>query len=853
MDITKNFASRGMPTLITLMAIVFATLVYTAFNFRTQMDGLRTASSDSRVWSVTQIEVDYQNLLLSIGRMKEAGRLISDAEALDLAASDMSLKFDVFFTRVVVASDALDRLNVPTSLKDHVRFVVKRRDTLADTFDSSDMRNGTALATFEKDVIEVGPVIRRMVLEALQFFVFETKEARKSELLGWTRFLEVSIVLLLIMGIAMLIAYRVQRQLAAQLDLVQSASDNIRMIYEASMMGVIVIDAAGTIVIFNKTAEKMSGFCESEVKGTNISEQMIPEALLEGHLKNLEKYRTTGRTHRLDSGAYRSVARRADGSEFPIEISVRSNREMSGRDVLILFVRDVSEQMAYESNLRDARDEARRHANAKALFLATMSHEMRTPLHGLLASFDLIDLDTLDQKTVALLDTARDCAVRSLVQVNDILELSEMDEVGEEVSSFSPAHTVSKISDELRAIAKDKGNHVNLHVTGAAMNTKWQGMPKTFGRVMYNLIGNALKFTKDGTVTVNLSFTDGPSPVLSVSVEDTGIGISQEDQARVLELYFSGKTEHDNKSQKNSGLGLPIAQAGVKRMGGALHLRSEVGEGSRFYFDVPVTRAQGDNEGIHQITNTAEAPTAQRPLDCLVVDDNVINLELTARLLEKLGHRTTTAIDGYEAVALANEELFDVIFMDMNMPGLCGRDAIKVIREASMNKDAWILAHTADVTLPKSPDLAAWGIDRVLVKPAGLIDLAKVLLELPKDQMPQVSPVSGAVISMDALVDFLEMVGVGHGGRLLDGMLSDVTAALGAMHEPDARTADLLHRAIGSTGAVGLAELSMLLRHAETNARSENWLGLTELIAPIKVATLLARGAVAECLSDQDS
>jgi PAS domain S-box-containing protein len=177
-----------------------------------------------------------------------------------------------------------------------------------------------------------------------------------------------------------MIALRLRRQLAEQIKMMQIANDNTRMVAEASSMAVIMTDRSGTIQYINAATEGMFGYGQAEMIGCNIADKIIPPHLVDQHQTKMELYKKTGHGAMINGCPTRTTGQRADGTQFPIELFIKSNNDNAGRKIVIGFIRDVSEQSAYETNLRTARDEARHHAAAKTMFLAMMSHEMRTPL-----------------------------------------------------------------------------------------------------------------------------------------------------------------------------------------------------------------------------------------------------------------------------------------------------------------------------------------------------------------------------------------------------------------------------------------------------------------------------------------
>lgn len=803
------------PLLLGLLAVVAAVLFYSGLQFRSQLDRTRVASSDIRVWTVSQIEVDHQNLLYALSRFHRADVPRPEAEG------RLRLAFDLFLSRVDVVSILLDAPEVPKSLNESLNKITVASQSLASAFDRMDMADDPALARFEAEVMALDGLVRNVALGALDHYAQDTEASRRQEEILWTRVLAATSVLLTIMTLAMFLTLRLRQHISGQFQDLQRASDTIRMVYEASLMAIVVTDSSGEILLFNSVAEQLLGWRLDEVRGRNVAEVIVPARLLPTHRKFMQWYRDAGPRALLDGTPVKTFVRRSDGREVPVELSIRANHDIAGRETLIAQIRDVSAQLAQEASLREARDEARHHAAARSMFIATMSHEMRTPLHGLLASLELIDEGMLDETARDLLQTARDCGNRSLQQITDVLHATQIDEVAEPLAPMRPVQIVRSIMDELRILARDNGNSLTLDLAGASEDRLWLGQQKTFSRVLYNLIGNAIKFTKNGSVTVSLRFSQDSKDRTSLHVEvrDTGIGIAPEDCARVFEPFFTSTSARQTDQRNHTGLGLSIARLGVRKMGGDLRLSSQLGIGTSFFFDIPLEAAVEDLPAAPAVTAlTAPAPIK---LTCLVVDDNEINLMLAARMLRKLGCTVDEATSGADAVTLALGKTYDVIFMDMNMPGgLSGRQTAGLIREGGQSRTAFIVALTADTTFRGDDMLESARMDHVLHKPFSRSDLVALLAPHSKDGQPAAANARQGGSDWPADVeDLFSLIGPAQARTLLGGVRRDIEEALRALSEGCADAADRVHKAAGSVGVVGLSDFCGLLQQAEIALR----------------------------------
>lgn len=850
-SICKHLCTKILLVVLTI-AIVVA--VVHAFTFYTDLEKARTDASDNRAWSITQIEVDHTNLLLALSYLRMQQGAAGDGERpnedIEQRIVELRIAFDVFYSRIHVAAVALGTLEESEDLRSNLRALIQDSEQLAVMIDRFDAYDPVQLLAVEDAVTSMASSVRSLALDALGQIVAETSATRYQEIASTKKFLMTSVLYTLFLGFSLWIALLLQRKLTNQVSLINAQNTNMRLVYDATLVAVVATDRNGNIQSFNSAAEQTFGYTEAEAKGRNIADVMIPHHRLDQHRQSMRRYHDTGKGAFINQGTKQTTSLRRDGTEFPVELSIRSGTDAQGGEIFIAFIRDISEQNAYEENLREARDEAQRHATAKTLFLATMSHEMRTPLHGMLASLDLIDADVVDSQTKDLITTARDCGLRTLQQINDVLDLTQIGEVRELLTPFAPAQVVSGIMNELRNLAKDHGDHLSLNVIGAAADAKWLGHPKTFARVMYNLIGNAVKFTRDGSVAISLNFDshDKKDTILHVSVEDSGRGISQEDQARLLDQFFSTDTGQMGPKSNSTGLGLPIAQAAVKKMDGTLNVESRLGVGSTFFFDIPLKTLPGLQTLLLQPADPA--PIRYTGVRCLVVDDNPVNLYLTAQMLLRLGCEAVSCDGGEKAVASVGEQDFDIVFMDLNMPGgISGLEAAHLIRTQEITKAATtpvvILALTADTT---SVTTQKW-FDGVLHKPVRMHELGQTLGRFFPENTVDTRPANPkpAAMSQDFSHEFSDLFGLighEHGGRLLNGMLGDIDAALSSIRFQHADAADHIHRAIGSAAAVGLLEVSHQFQKAEGLAKSGSWKALFTLLTPLELSADKARECV---------
>ncbi len=400
---------------------------------------------------------------------------------------------------------------------------------------------------------------------------------------------------------------------------------------------------------------------------------------------------------------------------------------------------EIERRLQVERDLEQARDGAEAASRAKSAFLANMSHEIRTPLNGVLGMTELV-LDTrLENMQREQLEVALESGRSLLTVINDILDVSAI-EAGAlrlDPHEFAPAEELEKIRRTLLVTANARGVHLDWNID-TALAPALVGDAARIRQVLVNLLGNAFKFTEQGSVglSVRVAAADASRQFLEFSVCDTGIGIVPEKQDLIFEAFQQADDTHTRR-YGGTGLGLHICRRLVAMMGGQLLLESRVGEGScfRFALELPVVQvAAAIRAADATATATAATPRAT-PRRLLVAEDNVVNQKLVVTLLKKWGHEVTLTEDGVEALAALYSKSFDGALLDLQMPNLDGIDVARQWREherATGRARLPLVALTARV-LPEDTALCAEvGFDAHVPKPLN----SRLLAETIEQVMP---------------------------------------------------------------------------------------------------------------------
>ncbi|MEM6267950.1 MAG: response regulator [Bacteroidota bacterium] len=405
-----------------------------------------------------------------------------------------------------------------------------------------------------------------------------------------------------------------------------------------------------------------------------------------------------------------------------VEIQGRSIRNAQDRAIKIVgTIQDINERKQIERELIEARDIAERSAKSREEFLANMSHEIRTPMNAIIGFTKLLYDSPLNAEQRDSL-TAIDAAGEALIAIiNDILDLSKI-EAG--MLRFEPRpFDLEELLQSLRGIFRARANEKNLFLEvfiGPDVPRRIVGDRVRLNQVLINLVGNAIKFTETGEVSISVKQISGSDARahLLFEVADTGIGIAPEKRVSIFESFTQASNETTRK-YGGTGLGLTICKRIVELQGGKIGVQSTLGEGSNFYFDLEFAVAE---EAVSTPTEKA-APTAQRVVPqhirVLLAEDNLMNQKLAGRVLERLGYRYEIAANGREALAMLIAQPFDVVLMDIQMPEMDGYEATRRIRahaETRVRRTP-VIALTAHAMAEEVDRCLAAGMNAFISKP----------------------------------------------------------------------------------------------------------------------------------------
>lgn len=677
--------------------------------------------------------------------------------------------------------------------------------------------------------------LKQMKQAEEQGILFETRHVRKD---GSIFSVEISAYGTLIGDQRVLVSIirDITERKKAESELIQT-KENQRVLYEryrSLIMNMpdsfaynrVIYDQAGTaldyeILEINEAYEKIFKVKRAEIIGTKYSELFSGEDLEIFKQKMAEYGEVASKGVEIVSPIYYS-----EWSKGWFSVKLYSPEP----GFFVSLITDMTERIRVENELHLAKDTAEAANRAKSEFLANMSHEIRTPINGMVGMIDLTLLKEIGQEQRENLEIAKACADSLLKIINDILDFSKI-EAGKLVIEKIGFNLRELLDSTIKAhlpVAMHKKLELSCNCSDSIQDVL-QGDPNRLKQILNNLLNNALKFTEQGGVTltvVPIALTDETIEI-KFSVADTGIGISDQEQAKLFRT-FSQVDGSITRKYGGTGLGLVISKQLVQMMGGMMTVESQKGRGSRFSFTL---KFKLNGELCYPQQDNPQPVQTSRPLKILIVEDDKVNLMVLAIMLKEKGHFVESATNGSEALLMHAKSVYDVIFMDIQMPVMDGIEATTKIRaREGTSHHTPIIALTAYALVGDREKFLSYGLDEYIPKPIKMDELFRVLEEVvnrsTQEKERAVELGQEVVISEKGIILNIKPEGVSGGDKLtlLPEISEDIQELQLALTSKDLNLIeDIAHKIKSNCNLIEADELKTLAFKIELAARRENF------------------------------
>ncbi len=524
---------------------------------------------------------------------------------------------------------------------------------------------------------------------------------------------------------------------------------NYREIYNASSDAIFIHDAnTGTILDVNQTMLDMYGYTHEEALRMNVSDVSVddPEYSQQEAIARVQKAIHEG------PQLFEWKGKKRSGEEFWLEIALKKS-EIGGKDRVLAVVRDICKRKEDEEELKKyrehleelvkdrttelakAKETAEATNRAKSGFLANMSHELRTPLNAILGFSEIMERDpAITGSHRENLKIINHSGAHLLALINDVLDMSkiEADLTVLDKKSFDLHHTLTVVEEIIRSRGGAKGLRYSVSRT-PDVPRYIRADEQRLRQVLINLLGNSVKFTEKGRVTLRVSSLPAdkgqPNQKIHFEIEDTGRGIASADLTNIFDSFVQIKS--DRQSGEGTGMGLTISRKLVQMMGGDISVESELGKGSIFSFDIETESVDKDEIEVQaKVPRVIGLAPGQPVYRLLVVEDNPANRILLSKLLRLVGFEVYEAINGREGVEQYEKLQPALIWMDIRMPVMDGYEATRAIRQTEISSNqpkTPIIAVTAHAFEDERELILAAGCDDVVRKPFQETEIFEVM------------------------------------------------------------------------------------------------------------------------------
>jgi PAS domain S-box-containing protein len=805
----KTRLNRYRTVIVTGICLLIFLLVIMTYDLFVQLRTLSSAADDNTQWSISQLDIEFANLQVALVTPPVDG-VYDDRQ--------IKLRLDIALSRLGILKSGRSKALFAESAdaKKLIASVSEFADKAIVIADQPGSLTQKRVSDLKSLTEKVRPDVRKIALLVVDIDAVRSDSQRAAFSRQLRRTGGTTISLVILMGLLMVLLDRLLIRAARRDAELSTSSALLKSTIGASLDAIVTENEKGEIIEFNAAAEHVFGWTRDEIMGKTMEETFIPHHMREAHHSGMHRYLQTGVPRVVGGGRIELTALRRTGEEFPVALNITSVTDDVGTK-FIAYIQDISERKISEQKLIDARDRAEQTDRAKSQFLTVMSHEMRTPLNGIMGVLDLLRTTGLNEKQDRYACIATASSEILLGHTNEALDITRIETNSFHLTpqDFDLQDLMTSLVDVLEPLAQEKKLSMSLQIEDA-MRADFYGDSSRIRQIVTNLVGNAIKFTRTGGISIEVNGIHGAEETsLRISVADTGAGIPSEYHEQIFE-DFVALSYSEGRQSRGDGLGLSISRRIARTMGGDISVTSTVDKGSTFTLTVPLKR-QKRRQPATRHNRSLAMNLDQAALRILVVEDNDINRKVLHDMLDGFGHQVTEAVNGADCLEKATEQKFDLIFMDISMPVMDGVEATRRLRAgASFNADTHIIgltAHGHEEYREKGEEV---GMNQFHTKPIRLTVLNALLKGDFETRVDHTDEISQLPQELKELCDMLGQQKVYDTVDTFFQDLSRFTEELGtAAPLPRETLAEAVHRQKGAAVMLAQHEIGLKLSNLE--------------------------------------
>ena len=757
--------------------------------------------------------------------------LLEHATNKNLSKDELRLKIDIVLNKLLVLENSQPR--VISGYNKEVRALMKPIDQFVgetiSIIDKEDEILFEDILILREMVKKFGPKISKNAFLMYRLAVIQSQEQRInfSKQLFWTG--SSAVLFLMMLAGLLLLLDRMLRSTIHRADELTASSRQLALTVAGSMDAIIIADGYSKIIEYNTSAQGLFGWSREEIIGKTMEEIFFPRGLRDAYKRAVAQSLELKKASIIEGVRVELVAWRKNGEEFPVELNM-TYVERNNDSVYMAYIRDISDRKNAEKKLIEARDRAERTDKAKSQFLAVMSHEMRTPLAGIVGVMDLLKTTKLTKKQDHYVQIATSSGEIMLEHINEALDTTRIEGGALELSpkEFNLPDLVRSLVEVLKPLANEKELDLGLKID-KNINLHFMGDSHRIRQILTNLLGNSIKFTNKGSIKLVINCSHGSDvSTLKFKIIDTGVGIAPENHEKIFE-DFVAISYGDKRQMRGDGLGLSISRRIARLMGGDILVKSDINEGTTFTLSLPLKQVAKNDVSIPKVLDTSVEKF--KPINALVVEDNITTIEVLCDMLEGMGHTVTRAINGLESLGQAKKQKFDIIFMDINMPIMGGIEATQKIRaNGGLNSKTYIGGLTAHSSDEFGEEAEQAGMDSYFTKPIRLTALRQIISDVVSggslESIGEFSPVLKELFETLGREKALRVSGIFF--EELDQFIQQCNQ--GIFSKDNHALAEAAHKINGAAAMLGLDLLETPFAQLESDAREDNVRDLTNRI-----------------------